>query len=243
VSGQPAQHEVWFIALDEADPIAVGQAFPAGAEIARHLASADTDDVGARRQTITNAVLRLLLSRWIGIEAALQPFAAGFAGKPQLADAALADTVDFSVSHTGTVALIGLARRGLIGVDIEQPRRVTMREDRRRQIIAVAERVGDASLPNGVEDDAAVLAAWVRLEAVSKATGEGMGRFLTRYRILGPKRDYSEVAQAAAVNETVHVRDLQLPPPYFGAMATTTRGSVATVRVFTSSAQAIGALL
>ena len=165
--------------------------------MALQLAGVDPDDVDSRRNTIAHAVLRLLLARWIGFEAALRTFTFGYAGKPQLAHNPSTGPVDFSLSHTGAVALIGLARHRRIGVDIERPRRVSMNTDRRRQIISVAEAIGGSSISDVHHGDAALLAAWVRLEAASKATGEGMGRLLNS---LSNRRFESRLRRGFAIN-------------------------------------------
>lgn len=237
-----AEHQVWFLALDDADPHDIAQAFPRGSELALQLAGASAVDVDGRRKAIAHAVLRLLLARWIGFEAALQTFALGYAGKPHLARTPAHGPVDFSLSHSGAAALIGLARQCCIGVDIEHPRRVSIHSDRRKKIISVAEAISGASLSETGETDAAVSEAWVRLEAAAKATGEGMGRLLTRYQIVGVKADFAEVSQSMAARETLHIQDLRLPMPYLGAMATTVAVSRRPVEIFGPSADAISAL-
>ena len=132
------------------------------------------------------AALRWLLARHVGLVAASEPFARSRSGRPSLAGAG----IDFNLSHSGGLALVGLSHRGPIGVDIEAARPVRIAPARRRALERAADALVDATtdpLPGlrpAVSDDAAAdlrfLQAWVRLEALAKATGEGIGALLTR---------------------------------------------------------------
>ena len=67
------------------------------------------------------ATLRLLLASELGIDPAAVPLQRGLRGRPELTHP---HTLDFNVSHTHNVALIGIAhglpRASRIGVDIER---------------------------------------------------------------------------------------------------------------------------
>ena len=132
-----------------------------------------------------------------------------------------------SLSHTRGHALIAIGMRGPLGVDIEKPRQVRI-PDRRRVLIELAAR----ALANEplVEGDAGFLQAWVRLEALAKADGRGIGTLLTAIGAVGPTRPATEVgdiARAYAQQHRVIVRDLALSPsvyddegPIYAALAT-----------------------
>jgi phosphopantetheinyl transferase len=123
--------------------------------------------------------LRLLIERAAGPQWRRVTFDRERRGKPHLDGAPLA----FSLSHAPGVALIGLARRGSIGVDVERARPVRVDAARRARIIEAAAALGEAPLPD--DDNARFLQAWVRLEAYAKADGCGIGRLLTQLGILG----------------------------------------------------------
>ena len=157
-------------------------------------------------------VLRLLLARTIGIDGAAAPFATAPAGKPVLAGGG---APFFSLSHSGERALIGLDIHGEIGVDIEAPRSLRLPLRRRQQIVAAGIDMAAGQPLPGMTLDQQTLQAWVRLEAVAKCSGEGMGRLLARLGIFGGHT--SEAATPA--DPSVLVRDIPLDRGYAAALA------------------------
>ena len=110
------------------------------------------------------------LARWRKKEAIIrgQQFIRPVGGKPRLRAAGPA----FSLAHTGSLALIGVAGSQAIGVDLEEARTVGMSQRRREEILAVG--AGFAGGPVGdASSEVAVLQAWCRLEACAKARGQG----------------------------------------------------------------------
>ncbi len=167
-------------------------------------------------RSIAHLALRLVLAREIGRAAALKPFSKSPLGKPSLDGSAPA----FSLSHSGKRALIAISRDGAVGCDIEAPRVPRLPAGKRDMIIAAAADIAGEPVPASPPEHA-FLQAWVRLEAVAKATGEGMGRILTRYGIFGTDEDRARLSasedrlQAKAFN----VRDLDLDQGYAAAVA------------------------
>jgi 4'-phosphopantetheinyl transferase len=130
------------------------------------------------RYVTGRATLRLLLGRWLGIDAARVPIARGRRGRP-FVDAGGAP--DFNVSHTRDAAVIALSTTRVIGVDLERVDRAVDAARLARKFLAPSER--DAMIT--LEADAArrrFLRLWTCKEAMSKATGDGlaapMGRLL-----------------------------------------------------------------
>jgi 4'-phosphopantetheinyl transferase len=154
-------------------------------------ASIDRDKHRAR------LALRVVLALRIGRAAASRPFVVGKEGKPRLGDEA---GIDFSLSHAGGLALIAVSGAGPVGVDLELPRPVRIAAERRAQLEACAEAIGATPLPvdRDSDSDARTLTAWVRLEALAKATGEGIGSLLGRLGARpGNARMSAEAARAA----------------------------------------------
>ncbi len=122
------------------------------------------------RYVIGRGCLRAILGRALGVAPADVPIVRGERGRPQLAgDAAL----DFNISHTGNVALVGTLRGARIGVDVERLDRTINVAGIARKFLSGDERRAIASL----ERDAArrsVLALWTCKEAMSKATGDAL---------------------------------------------------------------------
>jgi 4'-phosphopantetheinyl transferase len=104
-------------------------------------------------------VLRLILSEATDIPAADLRLDVADGGKPVLAGR---PDVHFNLSHAGDLVAVAIADRP-VGIDVEV--RTTMRNP-----VGVARRLG---LPAGTSDPETVLRAWVRTEALLKATGTG----------------------------------------------------------------------
>ncbi|HLW13514.1 MAG TPA: 4'-phosphopantetheinyl transferase superfamily protein [Casimicrobiaceae bacterium] len=122
------------------------------------------------RYVIGRALLRLVLGRSLGLPPAEVPIIRGERGRPQLAGDA---TLDFNVSHTGEVALVGTLSDARVGVDVE-------RIDRRINTAGIAskfltdnERAAIAPL-DAESARRAVLTLWTCKEAMSKATGDAL---------------------------------------------------------------------
>jgi 4'-phosphopantetheinyl transferase len=121
------------------------------------------------RYLIGRASLRWVLAQTIGITPQSVMIERGAHGRPQL-DAAAG--IDFNVSHTTDMALIGVSRESRIGVDIERADRVIHSPRLARRILTDRER---AALP--ATDDAIrrrILRLWTCKEALAKATGDAM---------------------------------------------------------------------
>ena len=156
-----------------------------------------------------NAALRLVLARHSGRAIAQQAFGRLAGGKPTLPGGP-----HFSLSHTNGRALIAISEQHAVGVDIEARRCLRMTEMRRSAIERAAELIAGAPLPPIAGNDRA-LQAWVRLEALAKATGEGIGRVLERTGA----RPGRLPSNYRTLDEAPRVTDLSLEDGYFGAVA------------------------
>ena len=132
----------------------------------------------ARRFTTTRGTLRLLLSRYTGIDAAAIRFRYGPRGKPFLVEpgATIAPAhprIQFNLSDSSDVVVFGFASDRQIGVDIER-----VREVERWHAIAKRFYGGEAAKElSKLGDDERrrqFIARWVREEARIKATGQGI---------------------------------------------------------------------
>ena len=127
-------------------------------------------DVLRARYVVGRASLRWVLARTLGVAPRDVAIGRGPRGRPRLANAA---DIDFNVSHTADVALIGVSRDGRIGVDIEREDRTIQSAGLSRRILTDRER---AALPPD-DDDAIrrrILRLWTCKEALAKATGDAM---------------------------------------------------------------------
>ena len=131
----------------------------------------------AGRYIAGRAALRWLLGRRLRIDAGNVPIVRGARGRPALAGA----TIDFNVSHTRDVALIGItdAPGVRVGVDVEHAERLVDHVGLARKFLTSREQATLA----GLDDDArrrAFLRHWTAKEAMSKATGDALAGPLRR---------------------------------------------------------------
>ena len=144
------------------------------------------------------ASLRLVLGRALRAAPADVPIVRGDRGRPQLGiDAG----IDFNVSHTAGVALIGIVRNhrtGIrIGVDVERGTREVAADHLARRVLTPGERTALAEhTPD--ERRRRFLRYWTCKEAMSKATGDGIAAAFRRIDVT--------LAPALRVNDG--------PPPY-----------------------------
>jgi len=127
------------------------------------------------------ASLRVVLGRTLGTMPADVAIVRGERGRPQLegADAG----IDFNVSHTAGIALIGVIRhRGRsvrIGVDVERAEREIATDALARRVLTPGERTAlDGRTPD--ERRRLLLRYWTCKEAMSKATGDGLAASFRR---------------------------------------------------------------
>ncbi|MFA5901317.1 MAG: hypothetical protein WC829_19620, partial [Hyphomicrobium sp.] len=186
-----------------------------------HRAAAIADSRTRAEWLATHIALRLVIEHAVGASWRGVAFVRDAGGKPRLPGA----PITFSLSHAPGVALLGVSRRGWIGVDVERQRTVRIDAIRKQRIRDAGDAIGTAPLP--APEEAAFLQAWVRLEAYAKAEACGVGRLLTQLGIFGPgarqasasvdTRTRAATLLAAVPGRGIH--DLQLGAGIFAAVA------------------------
>lgn len=136
------------------------------------------------RYRASHAALRLILGGALGVAADAIAFAAGPAGKPELAGP-LAGALCFNLSHSGPRALVGVSPRAAIGVDVEALRPIPDALRIARAHFAPAEAAALSALPRDMVE-AAFTGLWTRKEAVAKALGTGLSLPLDRFEVTLP---------------------------------------------------------
>ena len=160
---------LWWCTLDAtADEIATWRMVLSDAE--RMRASRFGMPFLRARYVVGRTALRTVLARALGMAPSEVPIERGLRGRPRLrSDVGL----DFNVSHTAGVALIGTTDAGRIGVDVERRDRPINVGGIARKFLTDSERADIASM----DADAArraVLTLWTCKEAMSKATGDAL---------------------------------------------------------------------
>lgn len=136
------------------------------------------DPMERARRAVTYIALRMIVARTLGARHARARMLRPRGRAPRLAGV----PATFNLSHCENWALIGLARRGRIGVDLEVVRQLPMTQRRRTQLTAAAGALARGR-PLTPDRDGDVLQAWTRLESFSKATGRGINRTLADFGI------------------------------------------------------------
>jgi 4'-phosphopantetheinyl transferase len=173
--------DLWWFALDrDGDEAATLADTLSSEEIAR------ADRFGTerlrRRWIVGRATLRQLLGNALGIAPAAVALARGRRGRPELA----VPTLDFNVSHTGGMALVGIAATTLagmrIGVDVEHGERHVNADGLSRKFLTAREQSALAPLPPE-ERRRRFLRLWTCKEAMSKATGDALAAPFRRLEV------------------------------------------------------------
>jgi 4'-phosphopantetheinyl transferase len=174
--------------------------------------------------------LRRLLAAYLGCAPGAVPLARAEHGKPYLAAGC---GLEFNLSHSRQVVLVGLSRAQPLGVDVEAGLR-------RRPVLELARRFFSPPEAQALADlegplqQSAFLHLWSCKEAVVKALGRGLGFGLARMTFgLDARGDPTGLnvidASAGAAAEWQIVR-LAPEPAYSGALAW--RGPPCPVRAF-----------
>jgi 4'-phosphopantetheinyl transferase len=135
-----------------------------------------------RRFVAARGILRSVLARYLKLRAEEVQFRYEAAGKPCLACSGNESKLEFNVSHSQDLALIGLSLDHRIGIDIEfkNPDRATM--DLARHFFAPEEVAALAQLPVEAQCDA-FFAVWTMKEAYIKGRGEGVSLGLDTFAV------------------------------------------------------------
>lgn len=126
-----------------------------------------------RWYTAARSVLRRVLGAYLGLEPAAVPLALEPLGRPYVTDPSGRAPIDFNLSHSDSLALLAVGRRGPLGADVELLRPMN-------DALALAERhyVGDeiacVAGTSGAARERAFFTCWTRKEAVLKSTGVGL---------------------------------------------------------------------
>ena len=128
----------------------------------------------ASRFTVAHARLRQILAALLGFAPADIEFSAGDHGKPALAGKAARTGLEFNLSHSGELGLVGWAWHRAIGVDIEVWRPMSDEGAVVRRFFSPAEIAAYEALQPALRTRG-FFQCWTRKEAYVKAVGRGLG--------------------------------------------------------------------
>lgn len=134
------------------------------------------------RQAASRALLRSVLGRYVGAPPQDLRFRHGPQGKPFIDTVQGLAAVEFNMSHSAGWAVIGVCRRGAIGVDLEAHRDISDWLDIARGNFTQDECSALLATPAQRRGDA-FFACWTRKEAVVKALGGGLSVPLDSFEV------------------------------------------------------------
>ncbi|MGH2835362.1 MAG: 4'-phosphopantetheinyl transferase family protein [Solirubrobacteraceae bacterium] len=118
-----------------------------------------------RRRELAHLAERMLLGSYLGMTPAMLEFERGPGGKPRLRG----EPLQYNLSHSERLALVGVARSLPLGVDVQGPHPTAAKPWLAKRICSSRE----YDHFHGAPSPEALLRLWARKEAVIKARGEG----------------------------------------------------------------------
>ncbi|MGZ8921071.1 MAG: 4'-phosphopantetheinyl transferase family protein [Limisphaerales bacterium] len=125
------------------------------------------------RFVISHALVRTILSQYLGISPADLTFTTDQFGKPHLDPSINPARLNFNLSHSGDRMILGIVRHARIGVDIEEIRPESARLDVAARFFTAQENEDLRSLA-GDDQILGFFNCWTRKEAYLKAIGCGL---------------------------------------------------------------------
>lgn len=171
---------------------------------------------------VARGVLRTILSRYLDIAPDEIQFSYGTHGKPTLTNSLGEEIVNFNVSHSNNLALVGVTRGRQLGIDLEYIQKDFACEEIAKRVFSSQEIATLNDLPGDLKHEA-FFNCWTRKEAYIKARGLGLSYPLNQFEVsLIP----GEPAQLIHMNgddlfETSRwsLQELELGSKYAGALA------------------------
>lgn len=170
-----------------------------------------------QRFIAARGMLRQLLGACTAIPDADIRFSVGAYGKPFIASPA-AQGVEFSLSHSGDLALIAVARGRAVGADIEMIRDMPDYRNLARNNFATVETASLLALPADRHLDG-FFACWTRKEAYVKALGLGLSLDLASFAVSVDPTESDETVTSADGAHVHHVRGFRPPANAWAALA------------------------
>lgn len=168
----------------------------------------------SRRFVVARAALRHILATVLDTEPRSLQFSTSIYGKPRLTKG----NVHFNLSHSGTVALIAVARDRELGIDIEEMRYLDDAVSIARNFFAPEEARRLAVMTDRATIIRAFFECWTRKEAFIKATGEGLSRPLDGFQVTFFPDEIAELRIRSGDSGSWTLVDMNPGPGYCAAL-------------------------
>ncbi|WP_250124597.1 4'-phosphopantetheinyl transferase superfamily protein [Chroococcidiopsis sp. CCMEE 29] len=173
------------------------------------------------RFIVGRGLLRIVLSRYLGIAPDQLQFYYGSRGKPALAETLSESKLRFNLSHSEEMALYAVTRDREIGIDIEYIRPITEMEQIAKRFFSIQENAVFCTLPPN-QKQTAFFNCWTRKEAYVKAIGDGLALSLTQFDVSltsgEPARLLAIQGDRSAANHW-SLQEVKPAPGYVAALA------------------------
>jgi 4'-phosphopantetheinyl transferase len=177
----PGEIHVWSIHLDP-PPDRVDQLSRLLADDEQARAARFRFDRHRRQYAVGRGALRTLLAVYLGTRPELVHFTYGPRGKPFLAEPLAAGGLQFNLSNSDEMALVGLVQGVEIGMDVEYLKPMPDCEQISERFFSLSEREVLRRLPREVKEEG-FFNCWTRKEAYLKAVGEGLAAPLDSFDV------------------------------------------------------------
>jgi len=159
-------------------------------ELKSHLSSEEVDrsdrflrEGDRKRYVFAHGLLRRVLATCCRCEPAVVGFGCGGHGKPYLAHPSVeGEVIEFNISHSGDIVLIGVAQGCPLGVDVERLSRKVEFKGLSERYFSLEEAETIQRLPQG-QGSRTFFETWVCKEAFIKAVGEGLTMPLNSFSV------------------------------------------------------------
>jgi len=174
------------------------------------------------RFRLARSLLRLILGRYLGVAPAAVCFDYGHVGKPSLGGQFRDSQIEFNLSHSADVMLLGVTRGQPLGVDVERLRTEIAIENMAERFFAPGEVQHLLSLEVERRREA-FFTIWSRKEAYIKARGLGLSASLDGFHVSTHPENPPPVQFIAVQPDDPiwHLYPLNAPTGYFAAACTT----------------------
>jgi len=177
----PGDVHVWRADLDAAGEAEIARLARTLADDERARAGRLVHGPDLRRFIAGRAALRMVLARYVGVDAARLTFGRTPAGKPVLTGP-LGGALRFSASHSAGLALCAIVAGREVGVDVERILRGPVEDVVADRILSPVEVAALRALEPPARERA-FFAVWTRKEAYAKARGLGLALPFDRFSV------------------------------------------------------------
>ncbi len=131
---------------------------------------------------VAHGLLRIILSRYVGVEPSRLCFCSNLYGKPALVASSGQAAVRFNLSHSDGLALYAIAKDREVGIDLERIQTDFAFEQIGEQFLSSREAAELDALPTCLRREA-LFTWWTRKEAFIKARGQGLSLPLDQFSV------------------------------------------------------------